>query len=100
MLTPHAKASQPAVRARVLFQLATLGEPGRAHVKAALGDADANIRVTAIRALRQNGADMVAIAKAMAKEPSPQVRRELLLALRAADSETAKDVLVALANKY
>src|SRR5262249_11658883 len=100
LLTPHAEASDRHVRARVLFQLGSLGADGIKHVRAALADADPDIRLTAVRSLKQNGADMAVIAKALVKDPSPQVRRELLISLRQADPEAASHVLVALANQY
>jgi putative heme-binding domain-containing protein len=100
LLTPHAQSADRILRARVLFQLGLLGGEGQKHVRAALADADADIRIVALRSLRQNGIDMVPVAQALFKDPSPQVRRELMLSLREASSMAARDVLVALANQY
>jgi putative membrane-bound dehydrogenase-like protein len=99
-LAPQAKSADRFLRARVLYQLGTLGSEGQKHVRAALKDADPDFRIVAIRSLRQNGADMVEVAQALQKDPALQVRRELLLALRETDPATAREVLVALANQY
>lgn len=99
LLAPHAKSPDRVLRARVLFQMGLLGGEGQKHVHAALTDADPDIRITAIRSLKQNGADMVDVAKALLKDPSPQVRRELLLSLRQAEA-AAHQPFIALANQY
>lgn len=100
ILAPHVQSPDRVLRARVLYQLGTLGSEGQQHVRTALGDADPDIRIVAIRSLRQNGADLVALAKGLVKDPSPRVRRELLLVLRDAEPAAAQDILVALANQY
>lgn len=106
ILAPHAKSADRVLRARVLFQLGLLGSEGQKHVRAALMDQDSDIRIVAIRSLKQNGADLVAVAKSLLKDPSPQVRREVLLSLRwdglaiRPTPEAACDVLIALANQY
>jgi putative membrane-bound dehydrogenase-like protein len=100
ILAPHVKSADRVLRARVLFQLGTLGSEGQKHVRAALQDDDSDIRIVAIRSLRPNGADMVDVAKSLQQDRSAQVRRELLLSLRDSDPAAARDVLVALANQY
>jgi putative heme-binding domain-containing protein len=100
ILAPHAKSPDHVLRARALFQLGRLGGEGQKHVRAALSEPDPDIRVVAIRSLKQNGADLIVVAKLLATDPSPQVRRELLLSLRDADPAKASDVLVKLANQY
>jgi putative membrane-bound dehydrogenase-like protein len=100
VLLAHTKSPDRVLRARVLFQLGLLGSEGQKHVRAALAETDPNIRIVAIRSLRQNGADMVEVAKALINDPSPQVRRELLLSLRDTEPDAARDALVALANQY
>jgi putative membrane-bound dehydrogenase-like protein len=100
VLTPHAQSPNRVLRARVLFQLATLGSEGQKVVSRALEDNDPVFRIVAIRALGRNGADMVAVARPLLRDPSPQVRRELLLALRDTDPAAACECLVALANQY
>src|SRR5262249_32258727 len=70
LLAPHAKAADRVLRARVLFQLGTLGTEAQKYVREGLKDEDASIRIVAIRCLRQNGADMVEVAKSLVKDPS------------------------------
>jgi len=85
-------------RARALWILARLPE-GRAAVQQALRDQDVNIRVTALRALRQNKADMIEIARSMIADPHPFVARELCLAMAVEPPPAAIEILVALADK-
>lgn len=99
MLAKHLKTDSPRLRARILYQLARLGE--RAPVEESLSDDDPNIRVTAVRALSQNGGVSTEVLKSLAKDKSPQVRRELLLAARGMEVDDAlQDILVDLALQY
>jgi putative heme-binding domain-containing protein len=70
-------------RARALWLLAALPDGrGARWIDAALADTNADIRITALRAVRRAGGDVLAAARRLASDPSPQVRREVALALR------------------
>jgi len=88
----------PRYRARALWLLARLPESG-STLRDALHDKDSNLRVTALRALRQNKADMVEIASALSADPDLFVARELCLAMAVVPTARALPILVALANK-
>jgi hypothetical protein len=85
-------------RARALWILARLPE-GQAILRDALKDPDVNLRVCALRAVRQAKGDMIAIAREMLKDPHPFVARELCLAMNYEPTSKALDLLVALADR-
>jgi putative heme-binding domain-containing protein len=62
-----------------------------------LKDEDVEIRITALRALRQHGGDLLALLTNCAKDPSPAVRREVAVALRDVPVERCREVLLTLA---
>jgi len=91
----------PRSRARALWLLARLPGAGRAAVIEALGDPNPNLRITAFRALRQANPDgVIARAKKLVRDPSPAVRREVLIALRDVPFDECSDLLVDLASSY
>jgi putative membrane-bound dehydrogenase-like protein len=70
------------------------------YLAQALGDADANIRITGIRVARLLKKDIMPIALKLQNDASPQVRREVALAIRGNSSAEAADVWTALAQQY
>jgi putative membrane-bound dehydrogenase-like protein len=88
----------PLFRARALWILARLPE-GQATLRQALKDEDVNLRVTALRAARQNRQDMIEIARGMLADPHPFVARELCLAMNYEQTPGALEILVALADR-
>ncbi len=92
------KSPNPRLRARALWLLARVPE-GRATLKQALQDEDVNLRVTALRAARQNKMDMIEIARQKLADPHPFVARELCLAMAYEPTPSALEILVALADK-
>jgi putative membrane-bound dehydrogenase-like protein len=93
-------AKGPEVRhaARALWILARLPE-GRAAFREALKSESVDLRVTALRAARQNKFDMLEIARSMLDDPHPFVARELCLAMNYVPTGKALPILVALADK-
>jgi putative membrane-bound dehydrogenase-like protein len=93
-------AANPRHRARALWLLARIDA---AHAVAALEDADANLRITAFRAIRQlAGSDAGAVLAAgakLAKDSEPQVRREVALALRHREGAEADALWAQLAGQ-
>ena len=88
------------LRARALWLLARTPE-GKDVVRQALKDPNHDIRVAAFRAARLIGMDVPALAKELANDAHPFLRREAALAMRyEPDDAKAIPVLVALADKY
>ena len=92
------KVQDSRLAARALWILARLPE-GRDMVRQALKSESADLRVTALRAARQNGFDMIEIARDRLGDPHPFVARELCLAMTYQPTSKALDILVALADK-
>ena len=61
---------------------------------------DANIRITGIRIARLMKKDILPVATKLVKDPSPQVRRELIIALRGKKSVEAARLWTDLALQY
>jgi len=72
----------PRLRARALWALGKLSGHGDEAQQMALGDRDANVRMMGIRLARQLGAPVELYATKVVRDASPQVRRELAVALR------------------
>lgn len=92
----------PRVRARVLFAYGWI-DSNRAFD--ALKDSDPNIRIAALRLIRNpslgvSPEDAFEAAATLAKDPDPQVRREVLLAIRHNFSPEANNLWVELAKLY
>ncbi|WP_018970232.1 PVC-type heme-binding CxxCH protein [Rubritalea marina] len=94
------KDSNEFVAARAIWLLPYLGEEGVQACEALLKDENPNFRMVAYRALRRSGADMVTLAKELAKDPSAAVRRDVALSLRHLDAEQALPVVVQLVHGY
>ncbi len=90
----------PRIRARALWLLGDLPENGESYLQDALSDANEDLRITALRALRQKNVDMLPVLAKLAKDPSPQVRREVAIALRWEDSPQADGIWTNLAEQY
>jgi putative membrane-bound dehydrogenase-like protein len=86
-------------RARVFWLLIKLNN-GVAYIREALADKNEDIRITAMRAIKQRGLDIIDLAKDLARDPSSQVRRELALALRGEKSDSAAEMWSELALQY
>ena len=75
----HSNAA-PHLRARALWLLVKGGNPAP-YIQAAAADVNPNFRIVAIRAARQGAAALMPLLQQLAKDPDPQVRREVALAL-------------------
>jgi putative membrane-bound dehydrogenase-like protein len=87
------------IAARGVWLLPHLGDDGIQACVEMLQDRDASKRILAYRALRRAGHDMVAHARGMSSDPSPQVRREIALSLRDIPAEKTADIFVELARR-
>jgi putative heme-binding domain-containing protein len=87
-------------RAQALWLLIKI--PGRAdhYLAQALADDDDNIKITAIRAAKYLKKDILAVASKLMNDPSPQVRREVAIAIRGHAGQKAADIWTALAKRY
>jgi putative membrane-bound dehydrogenase-like protein len=92
---------EPRLRARALHLLARIKGPEEKYVKAALADADADIRITGLRIARElKMGELVDWLGTMARDSSPQVRREIAIALRHNPSERAAKIWAELASQH
>ncbi len=92
--------SKPRLAARALWQLASYGPRYWKHLHAALRSPDPDLRVTAFRALRAAGEELQPLVARLATDPSPAVRREVLIALRDEPLTECEDPLLELAAGY
>lgn len=94
-------SENPYHRARTVWLMAQLGHEGIRKTTALLQDGDPQIRLTAFRALRQADQDhLMDYANTMASDPSPAVRREVVLALRDVPFEQSKPVMLKLIDGF
>ncbi|MCI0628581.1 MAG: c-type cytochrome [Acidobacteria bacterium] len=100
VLQSLSKSSDPIVRARALWLLGGSPGEGEGAIRAALEDIDSNFRMLALRILRRYGAELSGALRTLARDPSPQVRREVAVALQHLPPEQSLDALVALCRKY
>lgn len=93
------KGNNPRHRAQAFWLLVKL--PGKdAYFEEALNDKDANIRITALRAARQLSYNVPEIAARLQRDPSPQVRRDVAIAVRNLNTKEAANIWTELALQY
>lgn len=93
-------ADNPRFRARAFWLLTKLPGKGAEYVNKALNDKDEDIRIAAFKAARELKMDVIPLVKQVVDDPSPQIRREALIALRHNASPEAPVLWAALAQKY
>lgn len=93
-------STDPRQRAQALWLL--IKTPARAdyYLAQALEDEDDNIKITAIRAARYLKKDILEVASKLMNDPSPQVRREIAIAIRGRAEQKAADIWTTLAKSY
>ena len=110
-LLAEGQASVPALRAllthrepnfvaRALWVLDRIGGGARNLVVRQLGSGDPAMRALAVRILRRHGKQYGESILQLASDSSPEVRREVLLAIRSLKGEKAEQALLQLARKY
>jgi len=87
-------------RARALWLLSKIDGDGEKHIEMASRDEDEDIRVVSVRAARQLKMDIIPLLRRLAKDPSPQVRRECAIALRHHKSPEAPALWAELASRH
>ena len=93
-------SNNPIHRARALWLLGKIDGKGTDYVAQAIKDKDANIRIVGVRLARQLKLDAAHYIKPLLRDPSPQVRRELAVALRHNDSSAAAEMWAELAQQH
>lgn len=93
-------AENPRHRAQALWLLTRLEDKRDGYLNEALTDNDPDIRITALRAARQLKWDVLNSASKLKDDPSPQVRREVAIAIRGNNSPEAANIWAALAGQY
>lgn len=89
------------LRARTLWVLAQLGSRGRDYVQGLLSSESYWVRLVAFRSLRSVDPSQVPeLARRLASDPSPAVRREVALSLRDVPLEECRESLTALIDGY
>ncbi|WP_254510130.1 PVC-type heme-binding CxxCH protein [Anatilimnocola floriformis] len=89
----------PRLAARALWALGKLPNQGRVAVKQALASGNPDLQIVSIRLSRELGVDVVSLHP-LAKDSSPEVRRELALGLRHSKSPDAAKMWAELASQY
>jgi putative membrane-bound dehydrogenase-like protein len=92
--------SEPNVRARSLWLLDRLGGAARSAVVEHLKHSDPAFRALAVRILRRHGAEYSDAILRASGDSSAEVRREVLLALRALEGPQVEDALARIAAGY
>ena len=90
----------PRFRARAFWLLTKLQGKGQDYINKALKDKNEDIRTAAFKAAREIKMDVIPLVKQVADDPSAQVRREALIALRHSASPEAPALWASLAQKY
>ncbi len=99
-LAEMAKSDNPRYRARALWLLSKLENKGEQYVQQALQDEDPDLRVAGIRMARQRSKDVMPVLTQMREDDSPQVRRELAIALRYQQGAAADQLWAELATQH
>ncbi|MEM7375502.1 MAG: PVC-type heme-binding CxxCH protein [Bacteroidota bacterium] len=90
----------PRFRARALWLLSKIPGKEAKYIDEALQDQNSDIRILGLRAARQSDLPIMPYLQQLAKDSSPQVRREVALALRFIEGKEADQVWVSLAQQY
>ncbi|MEX2592597.1 MAG: PVC-type heme-binding CxxCH protein [Anditalea sp.] len=94
-------SENPFHRARAVWLLSNMGENGVKEVEILLNDADPNIRITALRALRQvNPKIIIEYAQHLALDDSPAVRRAVATALKDIPLEKSNSIFLTLVDGF
>jgi len=88
------------MRARALPLLARIENSGQKFLLGALKDKDSDIRIAALRNARQLKMDVIPLVHMLARDPSPQVRRECAIALRHNKSPETPKLWAMLATQH
>jgi putative membrane-bound dehydrogenase-like protein len=93
-------STNPRHRARALWVLGQIKGQEAKWIDAAIKDADADIKSVGLRLARELKVDLLPLVQSLAKDPSPQVRRECAIALRFLKTPAAAAVWADLAAQH
>ena len=99
-LAELANSENPRYQARALWLLSKLENGRDKYVEQALNSENPDIRIAGIRMARQQGGGIMPALQKLVKDDSPQVRREVALALRYLDSPEADELWATLATQH
>src|SRR5204862_558376 len=88
----------PYMRGRAIFLLYQLGPEGRQRAGAPESYTDPALRITAYRAMRRAGLDILPVAARLARDADAGVRREVALSLRDLPAARTLDILADIAK--
>ena len=94
------KSDNQRYRARALWLLSKFESNGTDYIDEALHDDNEDIRITGFRAVRQLDVDIIPYVQQLVDDLSPQVRRELAIALHRNDAPEAPELWAQLAAQY
>jgi putative membrane-bound dehydrogenase-like protein len=94
------KDPSPYMRGRAIYLLYQMGQEGRQRAEAPESHADPAMRITAYRAMRRAGLDVVPAASRLARDTDPGVRREVALSMRDQPAAAAMNILVDIARGF
>jgi putative membrane-bound dehydrogenase-like protein len=89
----------PRMRARAFWVLVKMPS-GKKYINEAITNSNPDIRITGLRAARQLKLDIIPLVKKLVSDQDPQVRRELILALRHNKSAEAPELWAKLAIQH
>ncbi|MEN9632660.1 MAG: hypothetical protein RL077_1064 [Verrucomicrobiota bacterium] len=92
--------SNPYVRGRAVFLLSKLGPKGLAKTEEQLRHTDPLMRIAAFRALRRVNHKVLEHARVLSADTSPAVRREVAIAMRDVQTDSAREILLKIADGY
>jgi putative membrane-bound dehydrogenase-like protein len=90
----------PYMRGRAIYLLYQLGPEGRQRAGSPESFTDPALRITAYRAMRRAGLDILPVASRLARDADPGVRREVALSLRDVSADKSLDILVDVARGF
>ncbi|TDE13399.1 dehydrogenase [Dyadobacter psychrotolerans] len=90
----------PRLRARALWVLNNIEGFNYRSLDVAFRELNPNLRIVALRAVRQRNSDPTEYIKRLTSDPNPQVRRECALAINHNHTYEALDVWLQLAKQY
>ncbi len=88
------------IRARALYLLAQIRGGESNYVNLALNDPDPDLRIAGLRIARERKLDVIPYVARLIHDPSPQVRRECVIALRHNPSPETPKLWAALARQH
>ncbi|MDH4297319.1 MAG: PQQ-dependent sugar dehydrogenase [Cyclobacteriaceae bacterium] len=93
-------SDNPREKAQAIWLLARLPGKEDDYINKALTDQNPDIRITGIRIARSMKKDILSVASKLVRDSSPQVRREVAIALRGNNTVQAAEIWTELAQQY